>query len=84
MRGIFASSWEETENSPQNQADGGENQVFLEGDKLEVAGIRGRWVLTHLPADPDGGGTAAMLFSRRLKRRCTSDDTLTETTLQLP
>jgi hypothetical protein len=52
MRGIFASSWEETENSPQNQADGGENQVFLEGDKLEVAGIRGRWVLTHLPADP--------------------------------
>jgi hypothetical protein len=28
------------------------NRVFLEGDKLEVAVIRRRWVLTHLPADP--------------------------------
>jgi hypothetical protein len=25
-------------------------RVFLEGDKLEVAVVNGRWVLTHLPA----------------------------------
>ena len=30
----------------------GENRVFLEGDKLEVAVKNGRWVLTHLPAGP--------------------------------
>ena len=29
-----------------------ENRVFLEGDRLEVAVKSGRWVLTHLPADP--------------------------------
>jgi RecA-family ATPase len=29
-----------------------ENRVFLEGDKLEVAVVNGRWVLTHLPAKP--------------------------------
>jgi hypothetical protein len=29
-----------------------ENRVFLEGDRLEVAVVRGRWVLTHLPAKP--------------------------------
>jgi hypothetical protein len=29
-----------------------ENRVFLEGDKLEVALVNGRWVLTHVPADP--------------------------------
>ena len=29
-----------------------DNQVFLEGDKLEVAVVNGRWVLTHLPAAP--------------------------------
>jgi hypothetical protein len=28
------------------------NRVFVEGDKLEIAMVRGRWVLTHLPADP--------------------------------
>ena len=26
------------------------NRVFLEGDKLDVAVVNGRWVLTHLPA----------------------------------
>ena len=29
-----------------------ENQVFLEGDKLEVAVKNSRWVLTHLLAAP--------------------------------
>jgi hypothetical protein len=29
-----------------------ENRVFLEGDKLEVAVVNGRWVLSHLPAGP--------------------------------
>ena len=29
-----------------------ENRVFLEGDKLEVAVVNGRYVLTHLPAKP--------------------------------
>jgi hypothetical protein len=29
-----------------------ENQVFLEGDVLEVAVRDGRWVLTHVPAGP--------------------------------
>ena len=29
-----------------------ENRVFLEGDKLEVAEVNGRWVLTHQPAAP--------------------------------
>jgi hypothetical protein len=29
-----------------------ENRVFLEGDKLEVALVKGRWVLSHLPAGP--------------------------------
>ena len=27
-----------------------ENKVFLERDRLEVAVVNGRWVLTHLPA----------------------------------
>lgn len=29
-----------------------ENRVFLEGDRLEVAVVNGRCVLTHLPAKP--------------------------------
>ena len=29
-----------------------ENRVFLEGDQLEIAVKRGRWVLTHVPATP--------------------------------
>jgi hypothetical protein len=29
-----------------------ENQIFLEGDVLEVAVRNGRWVLTHAPAEP--------------------------------
>jgi hypothetical protein len=29
-----------------------ENRVFLEGDVLEVAVLKGRWVLTHVPAGP--------------------------------
>jgi hypothetical protein len=29
-----------------------ENRVFLEGDKVEVAVVNGRWVLTHQPAKP--------------------------------
>jgi hypothetical protein len=29
-----------------------ENQIFLEGDVLEVAVRNGRWVLTHAPAKP--------------------------------
>jgi hypothetical protein len=29
-----------------------ENKVFLERDRLEVAVVNGRWVLTHLPAKP--------------------------------
>jgi hypothetical protein len=29
-----------------------EDRVFLEGDKLEVTVVNGRWVLTHLPAAP--------------------------------
>ena len=29
-----------------------ENRVLLEGDKLEVALVDGRWVVTHLPAGP--------------------------------
>ena len=30
----------------------GQKPLFLEGDRLEVAVKSGRWVLTHLPADP--------------------------------
>jgi hypothetical protein len=59
--------------------------VFLEVDKLEVAVRNGRLDAGRTSRRTrDGGGTASMLFSWRLKRRCTSDDTLTETTLQLP
>jgi hypothetical protein len=29
-----------------------ENRVFLEGDVLEVSVRSGRWVLTHIPAEP--------------------------------
>ena len=29
-----------------------ENKAFLESDKLEVAVVNGRWVLTHVPAGP--------------------------------
>ena len=29
-----------------------ENRFFLDGDKLEIAVVKGRWVLTHLPAAP--------------------------------
>jgi hypothetical protein len=30
----------------------GRDPVFLEGDRLEVAVVNGRWVLTALPAKP--------------------------------
>ena len=39
-------------NSRRNQRPGTKTRVFLEGDKLEVAVVKGRWVLTHLPAGP--------------------------------
>jgi hypothetical protein len=29
-----------------------EKRVYFEGDKLEIAVVRGRWVLTRVPAGP--------------------------------
>jgi hypothetical protein len=39
-------------NSPRNQPGWDENRVFLEGDKLEVAVVKGRRVLTAVPSKP--------------------------------
>jgi hypothetical protein len=34
-----------------------ENRVLLEGDVLEVAVVKGRWVITHVPAKPKVSST---------------------------
>ena len=34
-----------------------ENRVFLEGDVLEVAVVKGPWVPTHVPAKPKASST---------------------------
>jgi len=69
-------------NSRPKSSGWGESRVFLEGDKLEVAVKTAAGCSRTCPRARDRRRTAPMLFSGRLKRRCSGGDTVTEAALQ--
>ena len=57
---------------------------FPEGDKLEVAVKKGRWVLRTFPRVREPQRNCSDAISGQLKRRCNAGNTVTETTLRPP